>query len=189
LLFVAGFAHPPNRHGLTWFLDNVLPDIRARLPAARLVIAGSNPPPDVQALSSSHISIRPNVSEAELRALYHAARVAVVPLRYGAGVKLKVVEALREGLPLVTTPVGAQGVPGIADILPVHDEPAAFADAVRRLLTDGIAWAECATAQVEYAAAHYSEAALRGSLQQALVQSASRCAMRCDSYSARAAVT
>ena len=52
---------------------------------------------------SDAISVRANVSDAELRALYHTARVAAVPLRYGAGVKLKVVEALREGLPLVTT--------------------------------------------------------------------------------------
>ena len=45
--------------------------------------------------------------------LYRTARVAAVPLRYGAGVKLKVVEALREGLPLVTTSIGAQGMPGL----------------------------------------------------------------------------
>jgi glycosyltransferase involved in cell wall biosynthesis len=189
MLFVGSFAHPPNRHGLGWFLEQVLPAIQQRLPAAHLVVAGSNPPADVQALDGAGISIRPNVSDTELRALYRNARVAIAPLRYGAGVKLKVVEALREGLPLVTTSVGAQGLPGIEDILPIRDQPAAFADAVCRLLTDGTAWAECAIAQVDYAAARYSEAAFRNNLQQALVQSASRCAARCDSYSARAAVT
>ena len=118
------------------------------------------PPAGVQALAGDAISVRANVSDAELRALYRTARVAAVPLRYGAGVKLKVVEALREGLPLVTTSIGAQGLPGLDDVAAIHDEPAAFADACLQLLTDGIAWAECSTAQVEYAAAQL----LRGSV-------------------------
>jgi GT2 family glycosyltransferase len=178
ILFVGGFAHLPNKHGVFWFIDQVLPLIRARVTAARFVIVGSNPPPDVLALASDAISVRANVSDAELRELYRTARVAAVPLRYGAGVKLKVVEALREGLPLVTTWIGAQGVPGLESVAAVHDEPQSFADAVCRLLTDGIVWAEQSTAQVEYAAAHYSELAFRNSLVPALAQSASRCAAR-----------
>ena len=178
ILFVGGFAHLPNKHGVFWFIDQVLPLIKARVPAARFVIVGSNPPPDVLALAGDAISVRANVSGAELRELYRTARVAAVPLRYGAGVKLKVVEALREGLPLVTTWIGAQGVPGLESVAAVHDEPQSFADAVCRLLTDGIAWAEQSTAQVEYAAAHYSELAFRDSLAGALAQSPSRCAAR-----------
>ncbi len=139
ILFVGGFAHLPNRHGVFWFVDQVLPLIRARVPAARFAIVGSNPPPDVLALAGDAISVRANVSDAELRELYRTARVAAVPLRYGAGVKLKVVEALREGLPLVTTSIGAQGVPGLESVAAICDEPQAFADAVCRLLTDGIA--------------------------------------------------
>jgi len=156
----------------------VLPLIRARVPAAHFVIVGSNAPPDVLALAGDAISVRANVSGTELRELYRTARVAAVPLRYGAGVKLKVVEALREGLPLVTTWIGAQGVPGLESVAAVCDEPQSFADAICRLLTDGIAWAEQSTAQVEYAAAHYSELAFRDSLAGALAQSPSRCAAR-----------
>ena len=178
ILFVGGFAHLPNKHGVFWFVDRVLPLIKARVMAARFVIAGSNPPPDVLALVGDAVDVRANVSDAELRELYRTARVAAVPLRYGAGVKLKVVEALREGLPLVTTWIGAQGVPGLGSVAEIHDEPQPFADAVCRLLTDGIAWAEQSTAQVEYAATHYSEAAFRDSLVPALAQSASRCAAR-----------
>jgi glycosyltransferase involved in cell wall biosynthesis len=155
--------------------------IHARVPAARLTIAGSHPSPDVEALVGEAVTLRANVSDDQLRALYRTARVAAVPLRYGAGVKLKVVEALREGLPLVTTSIGAQGIPGLDAVAAIHDEPAAFADAVCRLLTDGIAWAEQSTAQVEYAAAHYSEAVFRESLMNALAQSASRCAARLTS--------
>ena len=134
-----------------------------------------------EALAGDAISVRANVSDAELRELYRTARVAAVPLRYGAGVKLKVVEALREGLPLVTTSIGAQGMPGLS-------MSHRFAMSRRRLpmpsvgcSTDGIAWAERSAAQVDYAAAHYSEAAFRESLVNALAQSASRCAARLTS--------
>ena len=107
------------------------------------------------------ISVRANVSDDELRELYRTARVAAVPLRYGAGVKLKVVEALREGLPLVTTSIGAQGMPGLEHVASICDEPRDFAAAVCALLSDDLAWTECSAAQLGYAAAHYSEAAFR----------------------------
>jgi GT2 family glycosyltransferase len=189
LLFVGGFAHQPNRHGLVWFLDQVLPIIHMRAPTARLVIVGSNPPADIEALNGTQISVRSNISDHELRELYRTARVAIAPLRYGAGVKLKVVEAMCEGLPLVTTSIGAQGLPGLEEIVSICDEPDQFGDAVCRLLTDDAAWSECAAAQLDYVASRYSEAAFRNSLQQALAQSASRCAARSASFSAWAAAT
>jgi GT2 family glycosyltransferase len=181
ILFVGGFAHLPNRNAVLWFVDQALPLIRSRVPAARFVVVGSNPPPDVAALAGEGIEVRPNVSDGELRELYRTARVAAVPLRYGAGVKLKVVEALREGLPLVTTSIGAQGLPGLQDVAMICDEPQAFASAVCQLLTDAAAWARRSAAQVEYAAARYSEAAFHDSLMAALAQSASRCAARLTS--------
>ena len=67
ILFVGGFAHLPNRHGALWFVEQVLPLIRARVPAARLTIAGSNPSPDVEALVGEAITVRANVSDGELR--------------------------------------------------------------------------------------------------------------------------
>jgi glycosyltransferase involved in cell wall biosynthesis len=171
ILFVGSFAHPPNRHGVMWFIDQVLPLIRARVPGTRFIIAGSKPPLDVLALAGDAVSVRADVSDAELRDLYRAARVAAVPLRYGAGVKLKAVEALREGLPLVTTSVGAQGLPGLGQVASICDEAQTFADAVCMLLTDGMAWAERSVAQVEYAASRYSEQAFGDSLARALAQS------------------
>ena len=163
ILFVGSFAHLPNRDGLLWFIGKVFPLILARLPAARLTIAGSNPPLDVQALASDAISVQANVSDARLSQLYRSARVAAVPLRYGAGVKLKVVEAMHAGVPLVTTSIGAQGLPEIADVAVISDEPAAFADAVCTLLMDDAAWSARAQAQVAYVTARYSEAAFSNS--------------------------
>lgn len=178
ILFVGGFAHPPNQEAVLWFVEHVLPLIHLRVPDARLVVVGSNPPSIVQALAGDAISVYADVSDAVLRKHYRSSRVAAVPLRYGAGVKLKVVEALREGLPLVTTSVGAQGLPGLQDVASICHEPQEFADAVCRLLTDDALWTERCAAQIDYAASRYSEAAFRSALIDALPQSPRRCATR-----------
>jgi len=183
ILFVGGFAHPPNEEAVLWFVEHVLPLIRACVTGVKLAIVGSNPSQRVRALAGDGISVAANLGDAELRRCYATMRVAVVPLRYGAGVKLKVVEALREGLPLVTTPIGAQGLPGIENVASICGDQESFADAVCRLLTNDILWTERSAAQIRYANARYSEEALRNSLLDAagFVQSPSRCALRCAS--------
>jgi glycosyltransferase involved in cell wall biosynthesis len=136
--------------------------------ASRLLAAGSHVPPRVWALSGPAVTIRPDVPPDALRRLYLSARVVVALLRYGAGVKLKVVEALRDGVPLVTTGVGAQGLPGLGRVACVADDPARFAEAACRPLTDEAAWQARCAAQIAYARAYFSEAALADGLLRAL---------------------
>jgi GT2 family glycosyltransferase len=164
ILFVAGFAHPPNVDAAIWFVKEILPLVRARRPDVRLTLVGSNPTAKVRELAGEGVTVTGFVSDAELATCYDSARVAVVPLRFGAGVKLKVVEALREGVPLVTTPVGVQGLPGLEDIIPVHDQPQAFAASVLRLLEGDADWTRQSLAQTAYARARFSEQAMRDSL-------------------------
>lgn len=160
ILFVGGFAHPPNEAAVLWFVHEVLPLIQARHPAAQLVVAGSRPGPRVRALAGVGVLVRADLSAEALRAQYRAARVAVAPLRYGAGVKLKVAEALREGTPLVTTTVGAQGLAGIEHVAAVADDPAGFAAAVADLLDDAGLWRARCAAQLDYARENLTQAAL-----------------------------
>ena len=108
------------------------------------------------------------VSEDELRARYARSRIAMVPLRMGAGVKSKVVEALREGLPLVTTHVGAQGLPGIEECVAIADDARGLADAAVKLLQDDGLWRQTSRLQLEYARAHFSRAAFRRSFLDAI---------------------
>ena len=181
VLFVGGFSHPPNQQAVHWFVQQVWPSIRARVSDARLVIVGSNPPLSVMALASAGILVHANVSQAALRQHYRESRVAVIPLRCGAGVKLKVVEALCEGLPLVTTSIGAQGIPGLSKIAGIEDAAEGFASAVCGLLTDDALWTERSIAQLRYGAARYSEEAFKDSLAAVLAQVPRRCSMRCAS--------
>jgi GT2 family glycosyltransferase len=171
IIFVAGFGHPPNEDAALWFVSDILPLIRIGAPGAHLSIIGSNPTLRVRALAAHGIQVFADVSGSDLAAAYGRARLAVVPLRCGAGVKLKVVEALSEGLPLVTTPVGAQGLPRLSTVVAVEDDAASFAAAAISLLQDDVAWETRCREQLEYAQDRFSRAALTASLLKALASS------------------
>ncbi len=168
ILFVGGFAHPPNEEAAAWFVSAILPRIHVRVPDARLAIVGSNPTARVLALAGEHVSVHANVSADELDAWYARARVAVVPLLFGAGVKLKVVEAMVRGLPLVTTPVGAQGLPGIETVATITRDAIDFTAGVVELLIDDDAWVRQAREQTRFARARFSQDALIRSLMGAM---------------------
>ncbi len=159
VLFVAGFAHPPNEDAATWFVHEVWPRLRARYPALTLTLVGAAPTETVRALAGDGITVTGWVSDAALAAHYAGARVAAVPLRFGAGMKGKLVEALHHGVPVVTTPVGAQGLAD-AGFLSVHAEAEAFADAVSVLLDDDARWQAQADAGQAFVAERFGSAAL-----------------------------
>ena len=151
-----------------WFTRDIWPLIRQLCPDATLDIVGSYPTDAVRALADDAIGMHADVSEETLACFYASARVAVVPLRFGAGVKLKVAEALRDGVPLVTTSTGVQGLPGLDSIADVTDGPEAFAAAVVRLLRDDALWQHRCRAQIEYARTAFSQATLHATLLGAL---------------------
>jgi GT2 family glycosyltransferase/glycosyltransferase involved in cell wall biosynthesis len=113
LLFVGSFGHPPNADGLLWFLQDIFPLILQLDPSIVLHIVGSNPPKGILSFSSNSVIIHGRVSDLELQSLYGTSKVCIIPLRYGAGVKGKLVEAMAYGLPVVTTPIGIEGLPHI----------------------------------------------------------------------------
>ena len=150
-----------------WLAGEIMPLIRDV--SQRGAGAGRrNPSPVVRALAGDFIEVAGRVSEDELRARYARARIAMVPLRIGAGVKSKVVEALREGLPLVTTSVGAQGLPGLAQVVSIADDPRGLADAAVKLILDDAAWKKASARQIQYARKHFSRDAFRRSFFEAI---------------------
>jgi glycosyltransferase involved in cell wall biosynthesis len=103
------------------------------------VIAGSKPTPEVQALAGPNVEVTGWVDD--LQPLIDGARLMAAPLRYGAGMKGKVTQSLGAGLPVVTTPTGAEGL-GVEDgrELLIAEDPAALADRIVRLLRDDELW-------------------------------------------------
>ncbi len=164
LIFVAGFAHPPNVDAAVWLVRDILPRLRGSHPGVTLALVGSNPTIEVRDLVGDGVEVTGYVTEDELARRYDSARVAVCPLRFGAGVKMKVVEAMHRGLPLVTTPAGAEGLPGLDTVCDVHDDPAAFAAAVAALLDDDALWSARSAAQWSYVAERFSLDGVRRNL-------------------------
>ncbi len=168
ILFVAGFAHPPNVDAAIWLVREILPLVRAAIPQATLVLAGSHPTASVRALAGNNVVVTGSLEQEDLDAHYRAARVGIVPLRVGAGVKGKVVEAMQQGLPLVTTTIGAEGLPGLEQAARVADTAPALAEAVVLLLRDDRAWSARSAVQRAYVSQHFSRTAVAASLFAAL---------------------
>lgn len=136
LLFVGGFGHPPNADAVIWFVENVYPLIRQKQDIP-FYIVGSNAPDKIKKLDGKNgIIVKGFVSEEELAELYNTCKIVVVPLRYGAGVKGKVVEALYNGTPMVSTTVGIEGIPEAETFMEVADEAETFASKVLSLYND-----------------------------------------------------
>lgn len=130
LLFVGGFGHPPNEDAVLWFAQNVFPKILKEYPDIKWYIVGAKPPESVQGLADEHVIVKGFVSDEELDDLYSRCRLDVVPLRYGAGVKGKVLEAIYNQIPLVTTSVGAEGLSKEEDAYWMVDDAETMAELI-----------------------------------------------------------
>lgn len=168
ILFVAGFAHPPNVDAARYLVETILPALEQKIGPVKVTLAGSNPTEAVKAFASQKIIVTGYVTDDELAEFYKNHRVAVVPLRFGAGVKGKVIQSLSHGLPLVTTSVGAQGIAGLDGIIPVHDSVTDMVAALALLLTDDDAWIAQSQRQVAFAKLNYSRESMRKSVLSAL---------------------
>lgn len=155
IMFLGGFNHGPNVDAALWFAKEILPLVQEKLPKVRWHVLGSHPPKEVQALASDTIKVHGFVTDEELAEFYEDCRMSVVPLRYGAGIKGKVVEAMKFGIPVLTTSVGAEGILGAENSLAVEDDPQAFADRLCSLYEDESALRAMSAASCEYIRTQY----------------------------------
>lgn len=133
LLFIGGFKHKPNVDGVLWFVDEVFDKIKKEIPNVKFNIVGSNPNGEILKLQSENINVLGFVLDEELSNLYKSTRVVVAPLRFGAGMKGKVVEALYNKCPIVTTSIGAEGINNLNNAIIIADDAETFAKKVVEL--------------------------------------------------------
>ncbi len=135
LVFSGTLDFRPNVDAVTWFVREVLPRVRARWPAARLLVVGKRPAPMLRRLADEGaLLLTGEVSD--VRPYLAGAAVYVVPMRIGGGVRLKLLEALALELPVVSTRMGAEGLAGLRadEHCLLSDDAAGFAEATLRLL-------------------------------------------------------
>ncbi|SDD82917.1 Glycosyltransferase, GT2 family [Sanguibacter gelidistatuariae] len=149
LLFVGSFAHHPNADGLRWLFSEILPLVEKRVPGVPVKIVGRSPDADLVASAPTNVEFLGWVED--LTPLYDSARVALAPLRYGAGVKGKIGEAMVHGVPVVMTPVGAEGmqISHLRDAWVAQDAPT-FAAGIVELLTDDEMWSSLSKIGAEH---------------------------------------
>lgn len=133
ILFFGAIDYYPNTDGLNWFLDEIMPRMRAQIPGVRLRVVGKNPPPEILARRAPDVEITGEVPD--VRPHIERAAALVVPLRMGGGTRLKVLEAMAMGKAIVSTTLGVEGldVTDGKDVL-IADEPEGFVRQTQRLL-------------------------------------------------------
>ena len=139
LLFVGYFGHTPNVDAMRFFVGDVFPIVRNKLPGVKLWIVGSHPTDEIYGMAGDDIEVTGFVPET--RPYLDAARISIAPLRYGAGMKGKIGEAMQTGIPVVTTTIGAEGM-GLEhdrDAL-ITDSAEEFAEQIVRLYDDRDLW-------------------------------------------------
>lgn len=156
IMFIGGFGHRPNVDAVKWLAAEILPELVQLIPDIKIHILGSNAPQEILDLNSDHMIIEGFVTDEQLEQFYKTCRISLVPLRYGAGIKGKVVEAMRYGMPVVTTSTGAEGIPNASDAMIVEDDSKRLAEKLASLYNDSQALTQMSENCVLYVQKNYS---------------------------------
>ncbi|MBM3274790.1 MAG: glycosyltransferase, partial [Candidatus Sericytochromatia bacterium] len=160
IVFVGGFKHRPNVDAMIVFYHDVWSVVAERLPDARFLIVGADPPESIQALAGDRVIVTGYVPD--MAGYLDSSRVSVAPLLYGAGMKGKVGEALAAGLPVVGTTIACEGMDLVdGEHVLVADSPGAMADAIVRVYEDEALWTRLGEAGRQHVERQYSPGAVR----------------------------
>jgi glycosyltransferase involved in cell wall biosynthesis len=167
ILFLGGFDWRPNLDAVALLLDNIFPAVRAAEPSARLCLVGRRPPEALRKRVKACDGVSLHADVSDVRPFLARSGVMVVPLRIGGGSRLKILEAMASGLPVISTRIGAEGL----EIDPAKhyiaaDEPATFAAAIVSYLRDARAAQEMARYSRSYVLDRYDWDALAERLEQ-----------------------
>lgn len=134
LVYVGAFSHHPNVDAMLWFVNDILPIIQKTQPFTTLTIVGSGPPTKITELAG-HRNVTVTGAVPEVGPFIQQAKISVVPLRVGSGIKGKIIEAMAFGRPVITTSIGAEGM-GLShgENVIIADDARSFAAAVIDLL-------------------------------------------------------
>ncbi len=141
LLYIGTLSWEANVDGLIWFYNDIWPLITKQHPDIKLFIVGKNPDDRLKAIAARDNRITLTGFVEDVEPLLKKNRVFITPLRFGSGIKVKVVNALYRGIPCVTTTIGSEGLKvKDGEHIFVRNDPQRFADAVHLLLTDKETW-------------------------------------------------
>lgn len=157
IMFVGGFKHTPNLDAMQWFINEIFPVVVEKIPDIKLYVVGSNPPYSLRRITNPNIIVTGFVSDEELRDYYKRIRLVVAPLRYGAGIKGKIIEAMLNRTPVITTSIGAEGLPDVEGKIMVVDREDDFAERVAKVYENKLLWEHRSYNGFEYVKNNFSK--------------------------------
>ncbi|MEA9772134.1 glycosyltransferase [Xanthomonas campestris] len=165
LVFVGGFRHPPNVDAVQWFISAIFPLVRAQLPDVVFHCIGADVPAALQLLADETPGVQLHGYVPDLVPYMDTLRIAVAPLRFGAGVKGKINLSMAHGQPVVGTTCAVEGMHlHDGEDVCVADEADAFAAAIVRLYQDAALWQRLADNGLRNVAQHFSLDAARATV-------------------------
>jgi glycosyltransferase involved in cell wall biosynthesis len=166
----------PNIDGARFFLEQIRPRITETLPECRIAFAGRRPEPWLEKRAKEDSSLIVTGTVADVRPWLWGSAVSIVPLRIGGGTRLKIFEAMAAGVPVISTRIGAEGLPvEHGRQLLIADAPGAFADACVLLLKDAKRREQLAREALSYVAARFSWEAVTREFETILESHPPRC--------------
>lgn len=162
LIFCGIFAHAPNTDGMLWFLQKVLPILNGFGFKDKVYVVGGLPTEELVAHGNEQVIVTGHVTDEELTAYYENARIAIAPLRFGAGIKGKILEAMNKGIPMVTTDVGAESIKVEEAGLTIANEEVEFAKAIWELYNNQAEIERKSEMGQNYTMKYFGEEALKG---------------------------
>ncbi|MCT8363638.1 glycosyltransferase [Xanthomonas citri] len=167
LVFVGGFRHPPNVDAVQWFISEIFPQVRAQLPEVVFHCIGADLPDALKLLADECPGVRLHGHVPDLVPFMDSARIAVAPLRFGAGVKGKINLSMAHGQPVVGTTCAVEGMHlRDGEDVCVADDAEAFAAAIVRLYQDATLWQRLADNGLRNVAEHFSLDAARATVRE-----------------------
>jgi len=155
IAFIGGYRHPPNVDAAQWAAQSIMPLLRGKVPGVELLLVGSHMPKEVSSLAAKDIV--PVGYVPSLDSVFARIRLTIAPLRYGAGLKGKVLESMAAGIPCVMTTIAAEGIDLPAELKSlVADEPDALAERIATLCRDSAEYRRIVAAGKAHITANYS---------------------------------
>jgi GT2 family glycosyltransferase/glycosyltransferase involved in cell wall biosynthesis/predicted nucleic acid-binding Zn-ribbon protein len=155
IVFIGGFLHKPNVDAVQYFVKEIWPIVHKELPQCKFLVVGSNVPPEIQELACSSIKIVGYVPD--LNTIFSTCRLTVAPLRFGAGIKGKVITSLSYGVPCVATSVASEGM-GLTNesSILINDNPQELARLLVKAYSNKNLWEELSNNGLDFVFNHYS---------------------------------
>ncbi len=155
ILFIGSFEHPPNIDAMHYFIDDIMPLVQQQRPGIKLLIVGGHAPRSLLAKAGKVVEFCGFVPD--IAPLFEQVRLSIAPLRYGAGVKGKINSSMAYGVPVIASPIAAEGM-GLQhekDVL-IADTPSAFAAAIVRAYDDEQLWQRLSDASLANLESNFS---------------------------------